>query len=309
MKNKKRLNYIILLISMFFLISCQTRNPYPGIKTYKENGNFYTIENPNSNNLIIYLEGSGYESVLGKFDSYGNWEYTKFAEPLVNIFRNEYNILIPEKLTFEMGQSYKNDKTVYSSYRVDELVSSYTRSIDTYLSNNNFSSVYIIGASEGGYLLPAVYRNLVNKDEIDKLIIIGSGGLSQLEELRILGKSEVSMPDNYRDICLKIDDVWGEIQQDPYSVEKFYLGHPYSRWSSFFTYRPIEDIRKIDIPVLFIQGKLDWSTPVESTKMVENEKISDKFTFIYYDEMEHGPATFKQMRNLTKDMKVWLLNS
>ncbi len=307
LKNKMRMKIIFLLISMNFIISCQTRNPYPGLQTHNGESTYYTIENSDSNKLIIYLEGSGYESVLGRFDTSGNWEYTNFAEPITKTFSKEYNILVPEKLMFKMGQSYKDDKAVYSSYRVDELVLSYTKSIDTYLSRNIFSEVYIIGASEGGYLLPAVYKNLKNKNKIDKLVFFGSGGFSQLEELRILGNSKVEMPDNYRAICQQIETEWVDIQQDPNSVEKFFLGHPYSRWSSFFLYKPIEDIRGINIPALFIQGELDWSTPVESTKMIENEKISDKFKFIYYEKMEHGPSTYRQMKTLSNDMKEWLL--
>lgn len=296
--------FLILLL----LNSCKSTDYYYEIETHKgDNYNYYTVENINSNKLIIFLQGSGYTSVLGLKNPDNTWNYRTLADPLISMAGDDYNIMIPEKLFFDMGQDYSEDRKALLSADVESITSVYSNSIDNYLDSRNFDSVIIIGSSDGGMFLPKVYSRLRNKDKITKLVnMSGGGGYSQLEEFRILSESPLKMPENYRYVLKQVDNALVDIENNPDSIDKFYFGHPYKRWSSVFKYNPVEYIKEIDIPMLFIHGEKDWSCPVESTRVIEDMNISDNFTFYYYKNMEHGPSNIFQMLRLKKDIMDWI---
>ncbi len=297
----------VSIMTVFLFFSCSS-TPYSGMEIISESDGYnYYIENSESNSLIIYIDGSGYQSVLGQRDDSEKWTTTTLSNPLSQHFRKSYNILIPEKLDFSPGEIYLDNSEVLSKSTVQALGLSYSQKIDNFLSNHNFTEIILIGASEGGALLPYIYNNLLHIGEINKLVIWSGGGLSQLKEFQILGNSSVLMPDQYRDLCKQVDEMAEAINSEPEAIDKFYLGHPYIRWSSFFKYEPIDYIRQIDIPILFIHGEMDWSTPVESTRIIEESNISDQFDFIYYPKMEHSPSSFAELKRVLKDIEEWIL--
>lgn len=308
--NKKMKKILLLILTLIiFLASCESlevQKYYNKIQVYENNGkSYYVVNNEKSGELIIYLEGSGLSSVLGtKVNNF--WTSIHLSFFIIKHYSEHYNILIPEKLTMVMGEEYKNNKDILSSYTVKNIGYTYSQSIDHYLENTNYSSIYIIGSSEGGLLLPFVYNNLENKNRIKKLVIIGSGGLSQYECFKILGTSKMQMPQEYREQCLKIDSIKKDIEMYPNSIDKGYFGWPYKRWSSFFEYRPINELININIPILFIQGVLDWNSPVESVKYIEEFEISNNYTFLYYEDMGHGPEQEQDIFSMLDEINNWI---
>ena len=130
--------------------------------------------------------------------------------------------------------------------------------------------------------------------------------MSQLEELRVLAESELSMPDNYRAALSYIDVVAEDVRNNPQSIEDRYLGLHFVRWNSFFGYVPLDYLAGVDIPLLFVHGELDWSVPVESTRIIDELNISPLFDFIYYDDMGHELRTSSQRRRPVRDIRDWL---
>ncbi|MGL1890875.1 MAG: alpha/beta hydrolase [Spirochaetaceae bacterium] len=299
-------NVICLLIVGVLLSSCSTVK-YKGMLVYKTDGNYYVFPNSRSDKLLIYIEGSGYKSVLGTKDDDGSWETVSSASIVINQFRKNFNVLVPEKLFYEAGQEYNSDPKALKNSTVQGFVDSYTKSINSYLSNNKFSEVILMGSSDGGALVPLIYNNLKVKDQIDKIIILaGGGGMTQLDEFKTLATSSVKMPKEYRSMLVKTEKVYKDIKENPDSITEFFLGHPYTRWSSFFDYNPIEYIKEINIPVLFIHGERDWSCPVESTKIIEDQYNKENFTFEYYRKMEHGPRNIFEFNILKRDIIKWI---
>jgi pimeloyl-ACP methyl ester carboxylesterase len=263
---------------------------YGDFETYRINGNnLYEFCSDKNDKLLIYIEGSGTTSVLGEKNK-GKWVSYNFGYFLTKYMKKYFTIIIPEKLGMDIGQNRWGDPVFMRSYTVDNLASCYISTIDGYLEKNrHYKSIYIIAGSEGGLLFPKIYSELKNKTIIEKAIVIGAGGLGQYECFKILGKSTIEMPSNYRDECKRIDDVVIDIKKDPLSITKMYFGWPYSRWNSFFMYKPFDYYKKIDIPILFYQGMLDWNSPIESVEYVQKNINNKKFEYRYKKNMGHVP--------------------
>ena len=61
----------------------------------------------------------------------------------------------------------------------------YVSSINAYIAENNYSSIILVGTSEGAALLPLIYKGIDRKDLVKGMVSIASGGLSQYESYLI----------------------------------------------------------------------------------------------------------------------------
>lgn len=311
MKTYKQLNVVFsaVILSILLLGSCATtKSVYSNLKIEEYDKTHLYQVGANSKDLLIYLEGSGTASVLGEKQN-GKWISVNFGYFISKYFGPTYRIAIPEKLFIGIGENHSTDSAFLKKYTVDNLVKSYCKSIDAYLAKHSeYENVYIIGASEGGLLLPKVYAELNQRERIKKAIVIGAGGLDQYECFRILAKSSIEMPEKYRNECKKVDEIVNEINTDPESIEKQYMGWPYLRWNSFFKYRPYEYYSAIKIPVLFYQGRLDWSSPIESVEYLQKNILNTNFEYRYIDTMGHIPAfDDEEMKQFIKELNDWLM--
>jgi pimeloyl-ACP methyl ester carboxylesterase len=305
MMARKHISLMVFVLTLAACASVKT-GPYGPFETkHHEHGTYYLFGQSESKSLIIYLEGSGMNSVLG-VKSGRHWKSVQFTYFVTNAYQDRFVVLVPEKLTMKPGCDYGTDSAIRSAYAVDNLVQSYVESIDHYLSTTHYDHVYLFGVSEGGLLLPAVYNQLAEKPEIDKIVIWGAGGLNQYECFKILADSPVWMPDGYRALCAQVEQERKNIDQNPDSIEKSYLGWPYRRWSSFFVYNPIEELALIDIPVFFVQGNVDWNSPVESVHRVQESLPNKPFTYRYIAEMGHFPDDESVIFSLLNEIAGWL---
>jgi len=300
----------IKYLNMFFLLilvlsSCSTYNDsiytnlltlanntdsifeqYPTMKIARYGSNrAYEFKNESSDTLVIIIEGSGMFSVLGweeggQFQKMGFWFY------LLEAFRDECSVLVLEKLNFEFGKYYEYDINTRRTYTLENLVHSYSETINVYLSDNHYSKVVLVGSSEGACVLPQVYKTISNNDKISGMVSVSYGGLSRYEQLKILADSRLEINYLLRDIFKNLDLFKDDIQSYPNSIGDF-IGFPYTYWNSFFDYRPFNDYREIDIPILFIHGELDVNVPVESTKYIQDNLQGKPFEYLIYSDADH----------------------
>jgi hypothetical protein len=111
----------------------------------------------NSNSLIINLEGSRWNSVLGVYTG-RKWVETQHGAQLLQKLNDKYTFLIPEKLKRQQGKNHENDMNGREHYTAENLVMCYSKVINGYLDENNFSSIILIGVSKGALLIPLIGR-------------------------------------------------------------------------------------------------------------------------------------------------------
>jgi pimeloyl-ACP methyl ester carboxylesterase len=258
--------------------------------------------------LLVFLDGSGYRSAFGLKEK-ERWVYPgtpySFAK---RVFPN-YDFLVPEKINITIGGDHSNDPRVLDIYTLQNRVQATARVIDVILSHHNYAQVYMLGISEGGYILPAVYHASSYKTAMTKLVVWGAGGLSQEEEFRLLAESDLPMPQGLKRMYVQVDEVCDAIYANPTSTTLSYFGHSYQRWASFFAYTPLDDLVLIDIPILLLHGAKDINSPVETARVaaVEFEKRKkSNLTYYEYADMGHGPSTPEQRDTFIGNLQEWL---
>jgi pimeloyl-ACP methyl ester carboxylesterase len=305
----KRLYLLIGVLTVIFT-SCKTvgyesTSPYQNmtILNYGDN-TVYEFKHTYSGKLIIYIEGTGYYSVLGWKDN-GGWGNITTAGYIVDLLQDKYNILIPERLNMKLGTYYYYSPEMRRNYTLENLVEVYSTAINKYLSEHTYSSIVLAGYSEGACLLPLIYQNIKSENNITGMVSISYGGLSVYEQIKILGNSSLNMPDYYREACKSIEEYRQDIELYPDSIGEI-MGYTYRWWNSFKDYKPFDDIINMDIPVLFIHGELDITVPVESTQYIQENIENKQFDYLYCDDADHYYGTKNSGKLFEKDMVEWI---
>lgn len=269
---------IVKFFSFSLCFLCIACSPYKylseNLLTIKDDFiNYYILpgkQGKSGRDLIIYLDGSNKSSALGDKGSL-SWKSVTAAFYLREATPSSTDILVPEFTNVRMGISYANDRRFFENYTLDGRVSAATMVIDHVLKQNHYQAIYIVGYSEGAQILPRVYRSLKSQAQISGLVLMSFGGMSQFEYFPLLYQKYGPVENTYLVNLKGYQDTFKRIQQNPLSIQDWWMGWPYRRWSSLGPYRPLEDLLLIDIPVLLTHGTNDMAAPVESSRLVVDE--------------------------------------
>lgn len=275
--------------------------------------NYYSLtrektDGKKANSLLIYLDGTGYQSVMG-VKSGNDWLQPGNPYGFAKNRFSDFDFLAIDKVNVKMGGDHNSDPAVINNYSFDSRVKSSVSAIDNFLKDKNYKEIFLLGISEGGQILPRVYTQLQHKDKITKLVVLFSGGLSQYEQFKILGKSNLPMQPGYKEMYSQVEDAYKDIIKNPESTEKQYGGHSYKRMYGFLMYNPMDDYININIPILMVHGAEDTNSPVESARAVEAEfkKLGkNNLKYIEYSDMAHGPENIEQGNQVFESVNNWL---
>jgi hypothetical protein len=302
----------ILVIVLLGLVSCVTynyKNPYPDMKiVYYNNYRAYEFSDSLSDKVIVIFDGSSYNSSLGRFDG-KKWRPVSLASQLVPLLREKYTILVPEKLNRKIGENYSEDMNDRSNYTAENLINCYGNILNSYLEDNNFTTVILIGVSESAILLPLIYEKIIRKDLVKGMVSFAGGGLSIYENMEILSTSNVT-PRSWKNGYLEMIKLYQDNEFNyPDSITDGFIGMSFRWHNSFINIRPYEYYKNINIPILFVHGGKDYRIPIESTKFIENNLINKPYDYLYYLNMAHGHETYSQAIRLREDIAEWIMNN
>ena len=86
---------------------------------------------------------------------------------------------------------------------------------------------------------------------------------------------------------------WDAVLADPQSTEKFWLGHPYRRWSSFLGSNRLEDLLKTRAHIYIAHGTADSSVPVTSADWLFAE-LRARGREVHYERLEGADHGFRR---------------
>lgn len=115
--------------------------------------------------------------------------------------------------------------------------------------------VTLFGVSEGGSVAVALAAE-AGPAIVDRVIVVGSGGLPLRRSLQILASRD-RLP-------IDVEALFSEVASDPHAVSRRRLGHAHAYWSSMLDADPLPAYLRLQVPTLVLFGEQDRSVPVES---------------------------------------------
>lgn len=187
---------------------------------------------------------------------------------------------------------------------LSQLVKDQTEFVANVLSTEDVSArrVVILGLSEGAVVASAV---AARSPHVTHLAVVGDGGMKPIDAFRIWGRRH----------NVDIDAMYKAVTEDP-ALNKFALGpYTYRYWAEMLGADPMEDLRRLDIPLFFAMGEKDDSVPIESLDL-----LRDAFTRLgkrnlttrIYPDCGHDLEDSKghSLRGqLMRDIHGWLLST
>lgn len=325
-QSRKNILAVIFSGTAWIFVSCATNNPfvvasvfnpYPNIRTHGfENAFLYETGNLSADTLIISIEGSGWGSVLG-LRQMGFWVYTGMTAQVIQPLRRDHVFIVPEKWERDPRSRawihagvYFEDHNLRWLYTIENLIEMYAASINAFLSENHFESIFLVGASEGAFILPSLYQRISDRERIRGMVSFAGGGLSLYESITILSTDERT-PRRVREAYVYTIENHenSEVRLNSTDVDRF--GNVLRWLTSMMEFSPLGYWENINIPVLFLHGERDFNVAVESTRYIQENLPGKPFEFIFYGNMRHLPNPWSlnytfQYHRIRNDIANWI---
>jgi len=141
-----------------------------------------------------------------------------------------------------------------------QLVNDQKDFINSLIKNKSLTGkkIIIFGVSEGGNIAAQLASEI---PQVTHLICLGSGGMVGIDEFRIWGKK----------YNIDFDKLYQQVKEHPDSIERESVGQTYKYWASVLPVNPMDYLKKITIPILYVIGSEDEMVPAESVYFLQNE--------------------------------------
>ena len=162
---------------------------------------------------------------------------------------------------------------------------------------DKFSSIYILGHSQGGYVMPKIAKLI---PEANGFILLAANARSICELLLEQYQYIFSLPENnidketidinkefYKQIeisCKRILDKEYDINT---SSTLLPLNIPASYWLALQDYNPVKDFEKETRDILFIQGGRDYQVTLEDFNLWKSNLSRPQNKFVLFDDLNH----------------------
>lgn len=182
-----------------------------------------------------------------------------------------------------------------------------------------FKDIFIAGHSEGSL----VGMLTAQQSKMDGYISIAGPSENALEVLKVQLRD--NMPDSIAEPAIvKLDSVKSGYEVEKFPPSLFALLRPSVQpyLTSYFKYTPTEEIKKVEVPVLIIQGGRDLQVSQSNGEALRTAKPEAEYRF--YPNMNHvlkkvdnsreqnigayGDPDFPLANDLAKDIAEWIKN-
>ncbi len=132
------------------------------------------------------------------------------------------------------------------------------------------SRVLVMGHSEGGLVAARVAAEM---PAVTHVAPLGCGGVTQLYSLAELARR--SAPAGQGAAAMQsVYDQWAKIQAKPESIEDFWMGHPYRRWSTFLRHSVVAELMRSHSRIYIAQGTADEADAISAFDVMHAELLA-----------------------------------
>jgi pimeloyl-ACP methyl ester carboxylesterase len=223
--------------------------------------------------VVLIIPGSGCQSVFQKFGGRvgGGLQNLLLAET-----KGRARILIVEKLGVKYldrparpGSAQKASQEFLKEHTLPRWAAANVAALRAVwtLPAVDLSRTLVVGHSEGGIIAARVAAEL---PKVTHVASLSGGGPTQLFDF--VANSARPRPDDKPGDAGRrtqaVYDEWAKIQKDPESISRFWLGHPYRRWSSFLKHSVTEELLRSKARIYVAAGTRDAVIPIVAHDML-----------------------------------------
>jgi dienelactone hydrolase len=244
-----------------------------------------TLLQPTENNqkkLVILVHGSGpqdRDETIGE-----NKPFKDIAEYLLNNGISSYRY---DKRTYSNPETF-NDQSTVEQETINDAVNA-----SNYFKNNDSFKGYqiiILGHSQGAYLMPKI----AEKAQVSKYVFIAGNArplqdviVDQFEHLHKVVPSKIPVED-----VQSIKNKVAFLNSDKFNLNASKSELPFdlsaSYWKYLLNYKPLDLVKKIEVPMFFAQGGRDYQVTEKDFNLWKNELKSNKSAeFKLYPSLNH----------------------
>ena len=234
------------------------------------------IDNPP---LVILLSGSGPIDRDGNSNLVKGNMLKKLAESLSNNGIATYRY---DKRSFKQIKERNFDENM----KFDAFIEDAATTVSYFKSKNNFKSVYILGHSQG-----SLVGILASKSMADGFISV-AGAARTIDKIitdQVIASAPIFGPETKRIFeILKT----GETTEDyPPALASIFNKSVQPFMMSWMKFNPLEEIKKLEIPVLILNGNNDIQIPETEAKLLHEAIPSSNLKII--EGMNHALVTYE----------------
>ncbi|SIQ86501.1 hypothetical protein SAMN05880574_12933 [Chryseobacterium sp. RU37D] len=275
-----------------------------------------SIEN-DQKKLVIFVHGSGPQDrneTIGE-----NKPFKDIAEYLYNNGISSYRY---DKRTYSYPELFTDKSTVE-----EETINDVVNVTNYFKSNEKFKDyqIIILGHSLGAYLIPQIAKKI----KISKYIFLAGNSrplqdliIEQFEYINKIEPSKISAQE-VKNIKRQVDFLNSNKFNLNTKKTELPLGLSAYYWKYLLDYKPLEDIKSIQVPMLFMQGGKDYQvTQIDFNLWKKKFKNNKKIIFKFYPTLNHlfientekipSPKDYEKKGNINenvlKDLKDFILN-
>lgn len=227
--------------------------------------------------LALFVQGSGCSPVFSELDGKvsGGLQMLLFAAA-----KGRLRVAIVEKPGVYFGDMPKDPGSAVegsAEFRREHVLPKWVEALNAallaahQLPDIDWSRTVAIGHSEGG--IAAAHLAAANPAVTHVALVPGGGptGLFELAE-SARRRQTVDEPVAAGDArARQIFEGWEGVLADPDNPDKFWLGHPHRRWSSFLKSSPLQGLLESQAAVFLAHGTLDQVVPIASSDALRAE--------------------------------------
>lgn len=231
--------------------------------------------------LMIYVDGSGAQSQFQIVDEH------KLSVGLFGLLARaaggKFIVAACDKRGVEFGKAAgrpgsgegaSEEYLRHATY--DDRVSEVRLLIDALAAQPNVdaSRVVLVGHSEGADVAAGV---AAADPRVTHVAFLAGGGPSQMFDLLVLRRDGMlksgASPAETEQAISELEREYREIFKDRASTTRFFMGHAYRRWASFFAHLPVENLLASKARLFLAHGTRDESVPIEAFDLLVIELI------------------------------------
>lgn len=280
----KKVYILLLLCILSFSISAQLLVTEESVILKTGTGEIYgTLKVPVNNRPIpvaLIIAGSGPTDRNGNQPQMKNNSLKMLSDGL--FYNNIATLCFDKRGIAESKAAGKNE----ADLRFDDYVNDVRSWIDLLAKDKRFSEIVIVGHSEGSLIGMIAAQD--NKKAFKYISIAGVGEPAANILKEQLSKQMAAQPQLTRDVVFSYIDKLekGETITDvPASLNMLFRPSVQPYMISWFKYNPQEEISKLTIPVLILQGTTDIQVTVKQAELLAGANKKAKKVII--DKMDH----------------------